>query len=202
MEPAVGGPVQTEERLISQAQQGDGQAFGSLYDWYATRVYRYLLLRLGRREDAEDVMSEVFLKAFEGIQRFHQRGVPFSAWLFRIAHNAAVDHLRRVSRRRTLPLEEVEELPAQAEAWDDRLSTQELYRLMARLTPAQREVLSLRFASDLSLEETARAVGKNVNAVKALQHAGVQALRRLTQTEEARGGGKIARGRQESYEQA
>ena len=171
--------MQEEESLVRRAQAGEASAFASIYERYFDRVYRYILLRVGSRMDAEDLTEQVFLKALEKMGSFRWRGVPFSAWLFRIAHNQMVDHLRR--RGRDMPLLGDEE-PAAADdpqaALERKLSMEELSAAVGRLTELQRQVVALRFAAGLSVAETARAVERSEGAVKALQHSALASLRR------------------------
>src|SRR5437588_8062641 len=95
-----------DEDLVRAAQSGDVPAFGQLYERYFDKVYSYLAFKLGNPTEAEDVVAQVFLKAMESLPGYKWTGIPFQAWLFRIAHNAMVDHLRRRSKRTSDPLDE------------------------------------------------------------------------------------------------
>lgn len=174
-------------RLIGRARRGDVAAFGRLYDEYADRVYAFVRFRTGSAHDAEDVTATVFLKAWESIGSYDHRGVPFSAWLFRIARNAAIDEYRKADRR-PVPTEELPpsedcadgpELRAIASADADRLR-----RAVGALTGDQGAVIALRYWSDLSTKETAAALGKNENAVKQLQHRAMKSLARILEEDE------------------
>jgi RNA polymerase sigma-70 factor (ECF subfamily) len=171
-----------EQALVAQAQAGSAAAFGELYERYVDRVYSYVAFKLGDRTEAEDVTEQVFLKALESIGSFRWQGVPFSAWLFRIAHNQVVDHLRRRTRRPQVPLDVRmrDEAPAgDPEEHVDRLSErEELLAAMGKLTELQRRVIELRFAAELPNAEVARILGRTEGAVKALQHAAIAALQR------------------------
>lgn len=174
--------MEEEKDLVRRAQKGDRSAFALLYERYFERVYRYLVARLSNPTEAEDLAQEVFLRVLEALPRFRFRGPPFSAWIFRIAHNLVVDRYRRTGHAgEVLPLDTVlglpsgQDVPAQAIL---ALEAQALGAALARLTEAQRQVLLLRFVAGLSVRETAQAMGKSENAVKALQHAGLLALRR------------------------
>lgn len=170
-----------EQGLVREAQQGNAGAFARLYESYFDRVYRYVAVRVGNSADAEDLTGAVFLKALESIGRFQWRGAPFSAWLFRIAHNLLVDRLRSRSRREEVVLDEA--LPDARQGPDDlvelKVSVEQMLGAVHHLTDAQRQVIALRFASGLSIQETAQVMGRNEGAVKALQHSAVQALRRI-----------------------
>ena len=176
-------PVQdvSVEELVKGAQEGDVRSFEGIYQMFFDRIYRYVSLKLGNVAEAEDVTEDVFVKVLESIRTFRWKGVPFSSWLFRIAHNLVVDHLRKRSRERVVPLEEVVVTSSfdMDEHVEIKLAMVQVNGAMESLTKAQNEVITLRFAAGLSLSETAKAVGKNENAVKALQHAGLLKLRRI-----------------------
>ncbi len=176
------------EDLVKRAKEGEESSFAVLYEHYFDRIYRYVSFKLRDPIEAEDITGEVFLKMLESIHSFKWRGFPFSSWLFRIAHNLVVDHFRKRGKRATVPLDA---MPAAAGAYswdvdghiDLKLTMGEVYGAMEGLTDLQREVISLRFAADLSVAETALAVGRNQNAVKALQHAGLKKLRNILDDE-------------------
>ncbi len=170
--------------LVRKAQKGDSASFAALYEHFYNKIFRYVSFKSGSPTDAEDITEEVFLRMLESITSFKWKGYPFSSWLFRIAHNLVVDHFRRKGRQRTAPLESVSgTIGATSHDVDSYLDTElsmvQVGEAMTGLTKLQREVLSLRFAGGLSVRETAEAVGKNENAVKALQHAGIKKLRTL-----------------------
>jgi RNA polymerase sigma-70 factor (ECF subfamily) len=173
--------VQIEESLVERAKQHDQEAFAQLYERHFDRIYRYLVLKVGDETEAEDMTQQVFLNALQSISSFKWKGVSFSAWLFRIAHNQAVDFLRRKSKRATVPLDE--SLAASDSnpqlLTEQRLDIKQLVGATQKLTKAQREVIALRFASGLSVAEVAKAMGKSQGAVKALQHSAVVSLRRV-----------------------
>jgi RNA polymerase sigma-70 factor (ECF subfamily) len=173
--------VQAEEALVRRAQENDQEAFAQLYEAYFDKIYRYLMLRIGNEMEAEDMTQQVFLNALQSLGSFRWKGAPFSAWLYRIAHNQAVDHLRKRKKRASVPLDE-----SLASSGDSPHSTtelkmdiEELLRAAGRLTEAQREVISLRFSSELSIAQVAKVMGKSQGAVKALQHSAIVALRRI-----------------------
>lgn len=182
--------------LVKQAQAGGSAAFSALYEHYYDSIYRYVSFRTGSFADAEDITAEVFVRMIESIHRFKWKGYPFSSWLFRIAHNLVVDFYRKKGRRNTVPLDDapqiVDATSFDADArMDIELSMGDVRRAMGCLTDLQREAITLRFAAGLSVAETARAMGKKDNAVKALQHAGLKKLRR-TLCSEGNGGAAVA----------
>jgi len=171
--------VHDEESIVRRAQQNDPAALTQLYEENFDKIYRYIVLKIGDRAEAEDMTQQVFLKALQSISSFKWKGVPFSAWLFRIAHNQAVDHLRKKNKRTSVPLDDSFSGGDSPHATTERkMDIEELLAATRRLTEAQREVISLRFTSELSIAQVARIMGKSQGAVKALQHSGIVALRR------------------------
>jgi RNA polymerase sigma-70 factor (ECF subfamily) len=174
--------------LVHLAQQGDTTSFGELYEQFFDRIYRYVSFKTGSASEAEDITGEVFVRMLESIHKFKWQGHPFSSWLFRIAHNLVVDHFRKNGKRSIVSLENttthVEAAAVDIDGHiDTELSMGEVRKAMVGLTELQKEVISLRFAAGLSVAETAEAIGKKENAVKALQHAGLKKLRRLLNPE-------------------
>jgi RNA polymerase sigma-70 factor (ECF subfamily) len=179
--------VQKEENLVRDAVAGDREAFSRLYEAHFDKVYRYVYLKIGDKAEAEDMTQQVFLSALKSIHSFKWQGTPFTSWLFRIAHNLIVDYMRRKTRRPVL-LDIDETVPGGGgdpeHMVELSLNIERLSEATRRLTRSQQEVLSLRFAGGLSIEEVSRAMGKKPGAVKALQHAAVLALRKLLVVEE------------------
>ena len=174
-----------EENLVRRAQQRDQQAFAQLYEEHFNKIYRYVALRIGNKTEAEDITQQVFLKALQSISSFRWRGIPFSAWLFRIAHNQVVDYLRKKTKQATVPLDEstVIVISNPQLLAEQGLDIEQLLSATKRLTPTQREVISLRFAGELPIAEVARVMGKSQGAVKALQHSAIGALRKVLSAE-------------------
>jgi RNA polymerase sigma-70 factor (ECF subfamily) len=175
--------VQDEQSLVRRAQQQDQEAFADLYEAYFDKIYRYVVIKIGDRTEAEDMTQQIFLKALKSLSSYKWKNVPFSAWLYRIAHNQVVDHFRKSSRQQSCELTEAitpddpDENPQhQTELKAD---IEHLVKATRHLTSAQREVIALRFSSDLPVAEVARLMGKSEGAVKALQHCAVVALRKI-----------------------
>lgn len=176
-----------EEILIERAQKGDGQALAELYQDNAGKVYRYIYLRVKNIPEAEDITQQVFLKVLNGIKHFKCSGTPFIAWLIRIARNEMVDRSRREDRGKTVPMDDrllaTELEPAGAADPSAIAETSiEIGRMMTaleRLPRAQKEVISLRFTSGLTIAEVAKLLGKSEGTIKALQFSGIASLRRL-----------------------
>ncbi|MCL4078482.1 sigma-70 family RNA polymerase sigma factor [Coriobacteriia bacterium Es71-Z0120] len=168
------------ERLIQKAQQGDARAFARLYDAYFERIFGFVRTRVSDLEDAKDLTATVFMRAWEALPSYDLRGVPFAAWLFRIARNAIIDEYRRTARGP----QQVWEDDAQAVA--DPVSVEEtviaqcdaetVRRALEALTDEQAAVIVLRFLWDMPIAEVAEALGKSEGAVKAMQHRAVRML--------------------------
>ncbi len=177
---AEGRSLAADDSLVLAIQAGDRTAFEGIYESYYDRIFRYVLVRTGNRAEAEDLAADVFLKAYEAIGSYVPRGLPFAAWLFRIAHNLVVDHLRRRSRRPTAQLDE--SLPLTGGDPEEEvvfsLTYADVRAAMTEITDSQRQVIALRFGAGLSIAETAEAMKKNQGAIKALQHSSIGALRR------------------------
>ena len=161
--------VQDEQAIVRRTQQGDKEASADLYERYFGKVYRYLTLKTGSRADAEDMTQQVFVKAYRSIRSYKWKGVPFSSWLFRIAHNLMVDFFRRQAKRPTVPLDESLVVGGEdpMKAAELRFDVERVAVATRRLTDAQRKVISLRFAGGLAIAEIAEAMGKSRGAVKA-----------------------------------
>lgn len=173
--------MQDVEALARQAQGGNRGAFSLLYEALFDRVYRYILVRVGSAADAEDLTQEVFLRAMRALPEYQFRGRPFAAWLFRIAHNMVVDRHRQRGGALNISLDNAEPVVSGEDVLRDtlrNLAMEEVLGAMQRLTDLQREVVRCRFMAELSLAETAEVMGRDVNAVKALQHAALKSLRR------------------------
>jgi len=179
-------PEFDEQAIVEAAQRGDQLALSALYDHYFPRVYRYVSSRLASAEDAEDVTTEIFLRIIENLRSFTWRGLPFAAWVFRIARNEIVSHVRRQKvRSATAQLTESIQDPSPDHV--DELVTaftiQAVREATALLPEAQRQVITLRFSAGLSVAETAQALGKTENNVKVLQHKAIAKLQGMVRQE-------------------
>jgi RNA polymerase sigma-70 factor (ECF subfamily) len=176
------GDAQYERQLVDTAKTGDEAALSELYLLYFPRVYRYILARTGNSYDAEDLAEEVFMRVLEALERFQWREAPFSAWLFRIAHNAVISQRRKdTARGKASPL--VDSIPVDSagpeELVERRLVLNEVMAAAQRLPEAQRQVIALRFGAGLSVAETARAMSKGEGNVKVIQHKAIAKLREM-----------------------
>jgi RNA polymerase sigma-70 factor, ECF subfamily len=169
-----------EQELLALARANDKQAIAALYDCYATRIYAYLYRRIGDAQVAEDLTGDVFVKVLEAIRSKRIWRLSFQGWLYRIAHNVAVDWFRSGHSVVREPLDGLElaadtpEPGAQVAAiW----SHEELHRALLALPETQQQVLVLRFGEELKTREVAEIMGKSVGAVEALQHRALTALK-------------------------
>jgi RNA polymerase sigma-70 factor (ECF subfamily) len=168
-------------KLVAKAQQGDREALEELYLLHFDRIYSYLHMSVGNRHDAEDLTTQTFLKMLEAIGRFRWQSAPFSAWLFRIAHNLAMDHFR--ASRRWQPEEEVPEPPDSEEASAEEeamhsIGRQSMLALIENLSADQQQVLTLKFVFNFPNAEVATILGKTEGAIKSLQHRALVSLQK------------------------
>jgi RNA polymerase sigma-70 factor (ECF subfamily) len=167
--------------LVERAQRGDRNALEELYLIHFDRIYSYLHMSVGNRHDAEDLTTQTLLKMLESIGKFRFQAAPFSAWLFRIAHNLAMDHFR--AARRWQPEEEVpepvgdEEPSAEAQALQS-IGRQSMLELIEDLSPEQQQVLTLKFVFNFPNAEVATILGKTEGAIKSLQHRALVSLQK------------------------
>jgi RNA polymerase sigma-70 factor (ECF subfamily) len=173
------------EKLVTRAKAGDADAFGTLYEEYAPRVFRFALARVSEPADAEDLLHRVFLKVIEALPRYEQRGLPFGAWLFRIAGNAVVDFHR--TDRHSISIDTVQgrpdEVPGPMRILEVAEERAAIRAALSALTADQRDVLVYRFFAGLSPAEVGALMGKREGAIRALQF---RALERLRATDEIR----------------
>jgi RNA polymerase sigma-70 factor, ECF subfamily len=168
-------------KLVERAQKGDRSALEELYLIHFDRIYSYLHVSVGNRHDAEDLTTQTFLKMLESIGRFRWQSAPFSAWLFRIAHNLAMDHFR--ARKRVQPEEEVpepigsEEPSAELEAMQS-IGRQSMLELIDKLSPEQQQVLTLKFVFNFPNADVAKILDKTEGAIKSLQHRALASLQK------------------------
>jgi RNA polymerase sigma-70 factor, ECF subfamily len=168
-------------RLVERAQRDDRDALEELYLLHFDRIYSYLHMSVGNRHDAEDLTTQTFVKMLESIKRFRWRSAPFSAWLFRIAHNLAMDHFR--ASRRWQPEEEVPEPPGEEEPSAETqalhaIGRQSMLELIENLSHEQQQVLTLKFVFNFPNGEVATILGKTEGAIKSLQHRALVSLQK------------------------
>src|ERR1700733_9953426 len=173
--------IDGEEKLIKQAVRGVSSAFGPLYDHYQPMIYRFVLVKVGRREDAEDITHQVFMSAWQNIRGYKHRGHPFSSWLYQIARNLVIDHYR--AKKNDVSLDKIDPdssiIPAAAQFdLSLKLQVEKVHIAIRELKPDYQDVIIMRFVEDMSLKETAAVLKKSEGAVKLIQHRAVKELKK------------------------
>lgn len=175
-------PEFDEHAAVEAAKLGEPEALGQLYEYYFPRIFRYVVSRLRSNEDAEDVTEEVFLRIIDNIGSFEWRGLPFGAWVFRIARNEVVSHVRR-QKNRGGAAQLSESIPDEGRDYTELVEIDLTFKVVQvaieQLPEAQRQVVSLRFVAGLSVAETAKSLNKTENNVKVLQHKAIARLQQL-----------------------
>jgi RNA polymerase sigma-70 factor, ECF subfamily len=170
-----------EQDIVLNATRGEASAFGLLYDHYQPQIYRFIVLKVGRREEAEDLTHHVFLSAWQNIRSYRHQGHPFSSWLYQIARNQIIDHYR--SERQTIDLESVQDIVisiSDTEATsDDKFEMERVMRSIRKMKPEYQDILIMRFVEELSIREVAESLRKSEGAVKLLQHRAMKQLKEL-----------------------
>jgi len=176
----TGTPAAMEIVLVERAKAGDRQAFGELYDRYAALTYRYVSFMVSDRQGAEDLTAQTFLQALQAIGRYEERGIPFRAWLLRIARNLAINNGRF---HRNHPCgnngsEDGRSIPSPELLCEAKLREEEVWRAVRHLKGDQRQVIILRFLDGLSYSDVSQVLGKSIGAVRVIQYRALSALRR------------------------
>ena len=173
-------PLPDERHLVEQAKSGDAEAFGQLYDACIDRVYRFIFFRVSDVPTAEDLTSQVFLKAWQNLGRYRPTG-PFLAWLYAIARNTVIDHYR--TYKQTVSLDEAAPIAAQDDKLDElvelKFKMSSVQESLQYLTEEQQEVITLKFIAEYDTDQIARRMGKSEGAIRALQMRALQALAKV-----------------------
>ena len=171
----------SDEVALTLAAQGDGEAFGVLYERYVGRIYTYIYYRTGNSDDAEDLTARVFYRAMRHIGNYRHRGLPFSAWLYRIAHNLVANWHRDNSRRKEIPLDDALLSRQISDHPEYELLVSEererLLRVIRRMPADRQQLLILKFVEHLSNAEIGQIMGRSEGAVKSLYHRTLLNLR-------------------------
>jgi RNA polymerase sigma-70 factor (ECF subfamily) len=174
-------PAFEEKEVLARALQGDREAFGALYEQYVERIFNYVYYRTGNVHDAEDLTARVFYRAMYHIQNYVDRGVPFSAWLYRIAHNLIANWHRDHSRHQEIPLEDAPTLHFKGEPPEVALmhdqDHDELLKLIRHLPAERQHLLILKFVEHMSNTEIGEIMNRSEGAVKSLYHRTLLSLR-------------------------
>lgn len=173
--------IDGEDKLIARAVMGEASAFGLLYDTYQPKIFRFVFVKVGRREDAEDLTHQVFLNAWQHIHEYKHRGFPFSSWLYQIARNLVIDHYR--SGKEHLPIDDIDpelfarpDTAAATAEWE--FTREQVMAAVQRLKPDYQDVIIMRFVDDLTPREVAKALGKTEGSVKLIQHRAIRELKK------------------------
>lgn len=174
--------IDGEEKIVESAVRGEASAFGALYDHYQPKIFRYVVVQVRRREEAEDLTHQVFLHAWVNIHKYRNLGFPFSSWLYRIARNQVVDHFRTQKQHFA-----IEDLSPADEPHDTgvepgimlKLDTEKVQTALRSLKPQYRDVILMRFVEELTTRETAAAIGKSEGAIKLIQHRALKELKKI-----------------------
>lgn len=169
-----------EKSIVSDAVRGEASAFGLLYDYYQSKIYRFIVLKVGRSEEAEDLTHQVFLNAWQNIKNYKSLGFPFSSWLYRIARNLVIDHYRTLKETTSVDQIDPEYFAAPATVHldiDNKLQIREVRLEISKLEPDYQDVIIMRFVEDLSIKESAEALGKSEGAVKLMQYRALKKLK-------------------------
>ncbi len=179
--------MEDEKHLIKRAKDGEAEAFGLLYDYYLPKIYRFVLLKVSHREEAEDLTHQAFLKAWEHVDKYKDEGFPFSSWLYRIARNTIIDHYRSTKHskndvgideleERIGELPEIDVVPLDARL-DQKIEIFQISTAIKKLKDIEQDIIIMRFVDDLPHEEVARVVGKSVSATKLIQHRAIKKIK-------------------------
>lgn len=171
-----------EKSIIEDAVGGEASAFGALYDHYQPMIYRFVLVKVGHREEAEDLTHQVFLSAWQNIEGYKDMGFPFSSWLYKIARNAVVDFYR--SNKEATSIEQVNPeffaVPAAMQMGMDKIfEIDKVRQAIKGLDPIYQDVIMMRFVEDLPIREVAQVLDKSEGAIKLIQHRAMKKLKEI-----------------------
>jgi len=179
--------IDGEEKVIKQAVRGDSSAFGVLYDHYHPMIYRFVLVKVSRREEAEDITHQVFLSAWQSVGGYKHRGHPFSSWLYQIARNQVIDHYRAKKSEVSIDAVDPESFAVhniEHENVSTKFQVEAVQKAIRSLKQDYQDVIILRFIEDASLKDTAAAMGKSEGAVKLIQHRALKELKTILHSED------------------
>ncbi|MCR4328076.1 MAG: sigma-70 family RNA polymerase sigma factor [Patescibacteria group bacterium] len=175
-----------EKTIIKNAVRGEASAFGKLYDFYQPKIYRFVLFKVGHREEAEDLTHEVFLSAWHNIGDYKDFGFPFSSWLYRIARNRIIDHYRTAKPTISIDALDPENFPSpsrDALSLEHKLELDKVRVALKKLKPEYQDIIITRFIEELSIKETAMLLEKTEGAVKLMQHRAIKSLHAILSQE-------------------
>jgi RNA polymerase sigma-70 factor (ECF subfamily) len=189
-----------DQIILTKASNGDHDAFGELYERYIGRIYNYVYYRTGNQSDAEDLTARVFYRAMRHITKYQDRGLPFSAWLYRIAHNLVANWHRDNSRKKEIALDDTISIRYRGELPEGAILKNEetayIRRLIQGLSPERQQLIILKFVEGLPNAEIGMIMGRTEGAIKSLYHRTLIALRKASKADISKHNG---RGRRSSY---
>lgn len=171
-----------EQNIIHRAIGGEAEAFGLLYDRYQPQIYRFIYLKVGHREEAEDLTHQVFINAWQNIENYEFRKFPLSSWLYRIARNQVIDHYRANKNKKEQSLESIAEIRSEQTielAIDVSLKFGKVKEALKKLRSDHQDIIIMKFVEDMTNKEIAAALEKSEGAVKVAQHRALQDLREI-----------------------
>jgi RNA polymerase sigma-70 factor, ECF subfamily len=172
---------QEDDQILANIAKNDTNAFGELYERHVTSIYRYVYYRVGNAEDAEDLTARVFMRALKHVKNYNDRGVPFTAWLYRIAHNVVANYHRDNSRHPSVPLDEMELHSAHHDDADSNIDSarerERLLRAMRLLPEDRQQLVVLKFVEQLQNAEIGQIMNRSEGAIKSLYHRTLMQLR-------------------------
>lgn len=173
-----------EKLLIMNAIKGEASAFGSLYDKYQPRIYRFIYLKVGHREEAEDLCHQVFLSAWQNISNYKFKGFSFSAWVYSIARNKIIDYYRTKKHHQNIDDVKIIIDAGPHKDFDSKIEKENLKKAIQKLSQAEQNVIILRFVEDLSLKETAEVLNIGEIFCRVKQHRAIKKLKRILEQNE------------------
>lgn len=174
--------IEDEQNLIARAKGGESEAFGSLYDFYMPRIYRFVLLKVSLREEAEDLTHQIFLKAWEKIDQYNFKGYSFGSWLYRIARNTVIDYYRGNTQQisvDSVPEELLVSPISSEENVETKMEWEKLLESITKMKDIEQDVLIMRFVEEMTHKEVAEVIGKSEGAVKVIQHRALKNLKNI-----------------------
>lgn len=182
--------LKDEYKVIRRAQKGNPESFGDLYDHYSPQIYRFIFLKVSDKHEAEDLSHEVFLSAWQNIDNYDYRGLPFSSWLYRIARNRVIDHYR--ARKETVSIDDVSEsafqvIEAIEHDLDQQIDLTKIKAALQQLSEEQQNIIILRFIEDLTPSEIAAIINKSEGAIRLAQHRAIKKLKIILNNKESNG---------------
>lgn len=175
-----------EEELIYKAQKGEKEAFGRLYDEYFPRIYRFIFLKVSRKEDAEDLSHQVFMSAWKNISGYTMKGLPFGSWLYKISQNAVIDFYR--TKKTHFDIEEINEEKLGVSGDAERevnvsIEMEKVRRALKLLKEDEQTILIMKFVDELGNKEIADVTGKTEGAIRVIQHRALKQLKKILEEE-------------------